>query len=410
MPYYQYVARTLQGKIVSGSAEGASQSAVVKMLREKGLTTTSVQLGASTSAGRRRQKQKRGRIKLDDLVIISRQFATMIRAGLPLIEVLNILTEQCEKVQLKNTVGQVQRDVEGGASLTEALQKHPRVFNMFYTSMVRAGETAGMLDAILDQVASYLEKTAALQRKVKSAVMYPITVSIVAAIITVFLLVKVVPVFEEIFADLGSELPLVTRITLGISKFIQNRYLLILGVLVGVVFILAQWRKTAAGRKALDTLKLRLPIFGPLFLKVSIARFSRTLGTLIKSGVNILSALDIVAKTAGNVLVEEAVYRTRASIQSGESISKPLMESGVFPIMVTRMIDVGERTGALESMLSKIAEFYEDQVDNTVAGLTSLIEPILIVFLGVVVGFIVISMFMPMFKMIDAIDPVSSPQ
>mgnify|MGYP001076467867 CR=1 FL=1 len=405
MPVYQYIARSAQGKLISGTADGVNQSAVVKMLREKGLTTTSIQLNsmASASASRRRQKRKGGRTKLDDLVIVSRQFSTMIRAGLPLIEVLNILSEQCDKVELKNTLATVQKDVESGSSLTEALQKHPRVFNMFYISMVRAGEAAGMLDAILDQVAGYLEKTVALQRKIRSAITYPATVSVIACAITVFLLVRVVPVFEGIFEDLGGDLPLVTRITLGMSYFIQHHYLIIIGIIAAVVIILTQWRRTAHGRKALDSLKLRLPVFGPLFLKVAIARFSRTLGTLIKSGVNILSALDIVAKSSGNVLIEEAVYRTRSSIQSGESISKPLVESGVFPVMVTRMIDVGERTGALETMLSKIAEFYEDQVDNTVASLTSLIEPILIVFLGVVVGFIVISMFMPMFEMVELV-------
>lgn len=403
MPFYQYVARTAQGRLVSGSAEGISQAAVVKMLRDKGLTTTSIQVGLANATTRRKQKVKRGAARLEDLVIVSRQFATMIRAGLPLIEVLNILADQCEKLVLKNTLFQIQRDVESGSSLTEALQKHPSVFNMFFTSMVRAGESAGMLDSILDQVAGYLEKTASLQRKIKSAVMYPTVVSIVAVVITSFLLIKVVPVFESIFEELESDLPIVTKITLSMSKFLQDRWYIIFFVIVALVIFIRQWRKTAGGRKALDTLKLRLPIFGPLFLKVAVARFSRTLGTLIKSGVNILSALDIVAKTSGNVLVEEAVYRTRTSIQSGESITKPLIESGVFPVMVTRMIDVGERTGALETMLTKIAEFYEDQVDNAVAGLTSLIEPILIVCLGVIIGFIVISMFMPMFKMIDAI-------
>jgi type IV pilus assembly protein PilC len=332
MPYYQYVARTLQGKTVTGSAEGINQSAVVKMLREKGLTTTSIQMGTTSTVGKRKQKQKRGGIRLDDLVIISRQFATMIRAGLPLIEVLNILTDQCEKVQLKNVLAQVQRDVEGGASLTEALRKHPRVFNVFFASMVHAGETAGMLDAILDQVATYLEKTAALQRKVKSAVMYPATVSIVAAIITTFLLIRVVPVFETIFKDLGSELPMITQITLGISKFLQNHYLLMLACIAAFVVFIIQWGKTASGRKAIDTFKLRIPIFGPLFLKVAIARFSRSLGTLIKSGVSILSALDIVAKTAGNVLVEEAVYRTRASIQAGNPLQSLWLKAESFPL------------------------------------------------------------------------------
>jgi type IV pilus assembly protein PilC len=402
MAFYEYTARTTQGKMVSGTAEGSNQSVVVKMLREKGLTPTTIQEGGAGRGGRR-TRRKRGRVRLDDLVICSRQFATMIRAGLPLIEVLNILGDQAEKAQLQNTLRQIERDVEGGSSLTDALVKHPTVFNTFFVSMVRAGEASGMLDSILDQVAHYLEKTAQLQRKVRSAVMYPIAVTIIAISITVFLLVKVVPVFEDIFDELGGQLPAPTRVTLGLSRFLQHHWVVVSLGLTGLCIALYQWRKTAGGRKALDRFKLNVPIFGPIFLKVAVARFTRTLGTLIKSGVNILAALDIVAKTSGNVLIEEAVYRTRTSIQSGESISKPLTESNVFPAMVTRMIDVGERTGALENMLTKIAEFYEDQVDNAVAGLTSLIEPLLICFLGVVVGFIVISMFMPLFKMIDMI-------
>ncbi|MCX7017382.1 MAG: type II secretion system F family protein [Candidatus Sumerlaeota bacterium] len=406
MPQFEYLARTTQGRVITGRTEAANQSVVARLLREKGLTPTSIEEGSLVAAAVRAkpQKQKRGRIKLEDLVIFSRQFATMIRAGLPLIEVLSILGDQSDKAQMKATLRQIEKDVQGGASLTEALQKHPRVFNLFFLSMVRAGEAAGMLDAILDQVATYLEKTAALQRKIKSAVMYPSVVSCVAMCITTFLLVKVVPVFEDIFSELGGDLPIPTQITLGLSRAIQHNYLIITLGIAGVVIGLWQAKKTAGGRLAIDKFKLKMPIFGPLFLKVAVARFSRTLGTLIKSGVNILSALDIVAKTANNVIVEQAVYRTRTSIQSGESIARPLTESGVFPPMVTRMIDVGERTGALESMLTKIADFYEDQVDNTVAGLTSLIEPVLIVFLGVVVGFIVISMFMPLFKMIEMID------
>jgi type IV pilus assembly protein PilC len=284
------------------------------------------------------------------------------------------------------------------------MQKHPAVFNTFYISMMRAGETSGMLDSILDQVALYLEKAASIQRKVKSAVTYPAVVSFVALSITIFLMVKVVPIFSGIFAELGGTLPLPTRITMAISNFLQNHFVLgAIGVATGG-WLLWQFSRTSTGRQFFDRLKLKLPVFGPLFLKVSVARFSRTLGTLIRSGVNILNALDIVAKTAGNVVIENVVIKTKASIQSGEAIATPLRESNVFPPMVVRMIDVGERTGALESMLDKVAEFYEDQVDAVVSSLTSIIEPILIVFLGLVVGFIVISMFMPMFEMIQHIN------
>ena len=402
MSVFQYAARNPQGKVITGSIEAGSQAMVVKQLREQGLTPTTIQEGALGGAvTRRKTGGKSGRIRLDDLVVFSRQFATMIRAGLPLIEVLNILSEQAEKAAMRDVLKQIEKDVEAGSSLTEAMNKHIRVFNTFFVSMVKAGEAAGMLASILDQIAVYLEKLASLQRKVKSAVIYPSVVATAATIITIFLLTAVVPTFKSIFSDLGGELPFPTKIVIFASELILKYYLIIGVILIVLVVGLLQWKKTDAGRHAVDRLKLRLPIFGPLFLKVSISKFSRTLSTLIKSGVNILAALDIVAATAGNSIVEDAILKTKVSIQSGESISKPLTESNIFPPMVTRMVDVGERVGSLESMLSKIADFYEDQVDATVSALTSLIEPLLIIFLGVVVGFIVIAMFMPLFKMIQ---------
>ena len=400
MPVFQYVARNPQGKVESGSVDAPNEAAAAKQLRGQGLMPTAIQ--SSAAAGRRAKTSgKSGSVKLTDLVVFSRQFATMIRAGLPLIEVLDILAEQSEKASMKNILREVQRDVESGSSLTEALSKHPKVFDTFYVSMVRAGEAAGMLAAILDQVAGYQEKLASLQRKIKSAVVYPATVATVATLITIFLLAVVVPVFIDIFSAIEGKLPMPTVITLFLSDIIREHYLVALGVIIAVVIILVQWYKTPGGRRSLDKMKLKLPIFGPLFLKVAISKFSRTLSTLIKSGVNILAALDIVAATAGNSIVEDAIVKTRASIQSGESVAAPLAESNIFPPMVTRMVDVGERVGSLESMLSKIADFYEDQVDATVSGLTSLIEPLLIVGLGIVIGFIVISMFLPLFKMIE---------
>lgn len=404
MPVYQYVARTYQGKMVTGKSEASDESAVAKILREQGLIPTSIEIGSNRAKAESREpKGKGGRVKIEDIVVMSRQFATMIRAGLPLMEVLNILAEQSEKKVLKTVLKQVERDVETGSSLTEAIQKHPSIFNVFFVSMVRAGEAAGMLDSILDQVASYLEKVASIQRKIKAAVTYPIVVSIIAAAITIFLMIKVVPVFEDIFDSLEGQLPLMTQITVNISDFIRNNFLLAIAILIGLILFIWQAGKTKRGRQAIDTAKLKMPVFGPLFMKVAVARFTRTLGTLIRSGVNILNALDITAKTANNVIIEAAVLKTRSSIQQGESISQPLRESMIFPPMVVRMIDVGERTGALESMLGKIADFYEDQVDAAVAGLTSLIEPLLIVFLGFVIGFIAISMFLPLFKMVEMI-------
>lgn len=403
MPIFQYVARNPQGKMISGSTQAASQSEVVRFLREQGLTPTSIQAGAGGVAKTKAAKGKGGAPKLEDAVIVSRQMATMIRAGLPLIEVLDILADQADKASIKKILREIEKDVESGSSFTEAIQKHPRLFDTFFISMVRAGEASGMLDSILDQVATYLEKVLSIRRKVKTAVMYPATVSIVAACITVFLLIKVVPVFEEIFSDLGSDLPKPTQVTLFASNLLQVHLLKIIIGLIVLIIVIRQWGKTKGGRYKLDYMKLHLPIFGPIFLKVAIARFTRTLSTLIKAGVNILFALEITAKTAGNRVIEDAVLKTRTSIQSGESITRPLVESRCFPPMVTRMIDVGERTGALESMLSKIADFYEDQVDAAVSGLTSLIEPLLIVGLGLVIGFLVISMFMPMFKMVEVL-------
>ncbi|GAB4314771.1 MAG: type II secretion system F family protein [Candidatus Sumerlaeia bacterium] len=402
MPLYSYVARNPQGKTVSGKLEAANQSSVVKTLREQGLIPTSIQTGAVAMGGRTVRK-RRGKPRIGDKVIFSRQMATMIRAGLPLIEVLDILSEQSEKQSVCDIVKTVQKDVEAGASLTEAVQKHPRFFDTFFVSMIRTGEASGMLDAILDQIAIYLEKIASIQRKVKSALAYPIMVSIVATCITVFLLVKVVPVFEDIFADLGGDLPIPTKITLAVSAVIQHYWWLVLMMIVAGVIALSWWYKTPNGRYVIDSYKIRMPVFGQLFLKMAIARFARTFATLIRAGVNILLALEIVSRTAQNAVLERAIENTKISIQSGESLSRPLMDSGVFPPMVTRMIDVGERTGALESMLTKVAEFYEDQVDAAVAALTSMIEPLLIVFLGLVIGFIVISMFMPLFKMIELV-------
>ncbi|HPB31489.1 MAG TPA: type II secretion system F family protein [Candidatus Sumerlaeota bacterium] len=403
MPLFQYVARNSQGKTVSGNTQAGSQAEVVKFLRDQGLTPTLIQIGGSAGAKSRASAGKGGSPSLEDAVIVSRQMATMIRAGLPLIEVLDILADQAEKASMKKILREIEKDVESGASFTEAIQKHPKLFDTFFLSMVRAGEASGMLDSILDQVAAYLEKVLSIRRKVKTAVMYPATVSVVAIIITCFLLIKIVPVFQDIFSDLGGDLPTPTKITIFLSEMLQNHIFKIIIVIIVLIVILYQWGKTKSGRYRLDYLKLHLPVFGPIFLKVSIAKFTRTLSTLIRAGVTILFALEITAKTAGNTVIEEAVFRTRVSIQSGESITKPLVDSNCFPPMVTRMIDVGERTGALETMLGKIADFYEDQVNTAVAGLTSLIEPLLIVFLGIVVGFIVISMFMPMFKMVEVL-------
>ncbi len=407
MPYFTYVARNPNGKLVTGRTEAPTQAMVVKILKDQGLTPTSIDVGtAAATRGKskaRKQKLKRGKAKIEDLVLISRQLATMIRAGLPLIEVLNILGEQVERLSLKNVLRQVEKDVQGGSSFYEALARHPRVFNQFFLSMVKAGEASGMLDTILDQVATYLEKSASIRRKVKAATMYPAVVTVVATLIMILIMWKIVPVFEDIFKDLGEELPALTKMVVAISRFIRERWYVAIAGGVGGYILLVQWGRTKSGRRRIDSWKISMPVFGPLLLKVAIAKFTRSLGTLMRAGVNILGALEIVAKTASNVVIEEAIMSTKVSIQGGDSITKPLVESGVFPPMVTRMIEVGEKTGALENMLHKVAEYYEDQVDTAVAGLTSLIEPLLIVGLGIAIGTIVIAMFLPLIKMIESV-------
>ena len=406
MPTFQYVARTFQGKTVSGNTEGTDEADVARTLREQGLVVTAIEAGTAAPAAKGAKKVDKGKgggIKSEDIVIMSRQFATMIKAGLPLMEVLNILANQADKKVMKKILSQVERDVETGSSLTEAIQKHPKAFDNFFISMVKAGEAAGMLDTILEQVAHYAEKTASIQRKVKSAVMYPAVVSVVAIGITSFLMVKVVPVFVDMFSELGGDLPLPTKITMAISDFMVDQFVLMVVLITGSIVGVWKGSQTPKGKRMLDQFKLNVPIFGPLFLKVAVARFTRSLGTLLRAGVNILNALEITSKSADNVLIEEVILATRTSIQSGENIATPLAAGGIFPPMVVRMIEVGERTGALETMLSKIADFYEDQVDAAVSGLTSLIEPILMVCLGFAIGFIVISMFMPMFAMIEEI-------
>lgn len=407
MPYFTYIARNPQGKMITGRTEAATQAMVVKILKDQGLTPTSIQVGGTVGADAkqqtRKQRLRRGGVRIEDLVLVSRQLATMIRAGLPLVEVLNILGEQVEKLVMRNVLRQIERDVQAGNSFFEALAKHPRVFNQFFLSMVKAGEASGMLDTILDQVATYLEKSASIRRKVRAALMYPTAVTILATLIMVVIMWKVVPVFEDIFKGLGEDLPALTKGVIWCSRMVQEKWFIALGLIIGSVIAFRQWYKTDTGRHKIDALTLKLPIFGPLLLKVAVAKFSRSLGTLMRAGVNILGALEIVAKTAGNVIIEDAILKTKTSIQGGESITKPLVESGVFPPMVTRMIEVGERTGALENMLHKIAEYYEDQVDAAVSGLTSLIEPLLIVFLGGGIGTVVISMFLPLIKMVESL-------
>ena len=398
MPTFKYTAKETTGKTVSGILEYSDKELLIDALRKKGLVIISIE-----ETAKRRIMFLGGSVKLDEIVIFSRQLATMVDSGIPLVQALDILCEQIETPVFKNILAKIKDDVETGSSLSDALARHPAVFSTLYINMVRAGESSGALDDILDRLAAYLEKANMLQRKVKSSLVYPAVVVTMAILITLVMLIKVIPTFKGIFAMLGGTLPLPTRILIFVSDTIREMFLYVVAVIVAIVFALKKYLRTSQGKENFDKLLLRLPILGALFRKVAVAKFSRTLATLIKSGVPILVSLEIVGKTAGNAVIEKAVDSVRSSIKEGENIADPLAKSGAFPPMVVRMIKVGEQTGELEKMLTKIADFYEDQVDAAVTGLTSIIEPLIIAFLGVVIGGIVIAMFLPVFKLTELV-------
>jgi len=400
MPIFKYTAKDEEGNTVVDVIEAKDETVALDMLRVKNMIIISI---IEQKQEKSSQKAGNKKVKGEELVIFSRQLATMVNAGIPLVQSLDILSEQMDSPNFRQVVTVIRSDVESGSSLSAALEKHPQIFSLLYTNMVKAGETSGMLDEILDRLAGYLEKTNSLQRKVKSAMVYPIVVTCMAIGITLVLLLKVIPTFKEIFATLGGTLPLPTQILINISDTLRHYFLYAVIVMVLTVVAIGRLIRTPKGKEKFDQLKLSLPVFGTLLRKVAVARFSRTLSTLIRSGVPILGALEIVSKTAGNVVIEEAIDKARVGIREGESISTPLAKSKAFPPMVTRMISVGEESGELEKMLTKIADFYEDQVDAAVSGLTSLIEPLIIAFLGIVVGSIVVAMFLPIFKITELI-------
>ena len=400
MPNFKYIVKNQEGKTVKGEADAKSKENLIELLRKQNFTIISVGDDQQSQA---KKTQIARKVKLEDLVIFSRQLATMVEAGIALVSVLDILSQQIENKGFGRVIARLRDDVEAGSSFSQALAKHPRIFSQLYINLVKAGESSGMLDDILNRVAGYLEKTASLQRKVKTAMVYPAAVVSIAIGITTFLLVKVVPTFQGIFDMLGGSLPLPTQILIALSNFIRHWLLLgIIGVIIlGIAF--ARYIKTEQGRFMFDSFMLKLPILGDIIKKVSVAKFARTLSTLVKSGVPILSSLEIVAKTAGNKIVERAVEESRRSVREGKNLAEPLSKSPVFPPMVVRMISVGEQAGELEKMLTKIADFYDEQVDAAVSGLTSMIEPLIILFLGVVVGGIVLAIFMPIFKITEII-------
>src|SRR5262245_57753851 len=403
MATFAYSGRTRAGQNVTGERVADSMEAAVAALRREQVMVTKinpVKEKADAAAKPVGIKKKKG-VAPKSLAVFTRQFSVMIDAGLPLVQCLEILGTQEEDKNFGAVILETRAEVEGGASLADAMKKNPKVFDPLYTNMIAAGEAGGILDTILKRLATYIEKAVKLKNQVQSAMVYPVAIVVIAAVVVGVILWKVIPTFANLFAGLGAELPLPTRVVIGLSNGLV-RYMPF--VLVGIgafVFGLRAYYNTPGGRMNIDRLMLKAPVFGPMFRKIAVARFCRTLATLLASGVSILEALDITAKTAGNAVVEQALYATRKSIEGGETIAAPLKETDVFPPMVVQMISVGETTGALDTMLSKIADFYEEEVDVAVAGLLTRLEPLMIAVLGAVVGGIVIAMYMPIFSLIS---------
>jgi type IV pilus assembly protein PilC len=401
MPVYQWIGKNRSNKVQKGEMEAQSEEAVRASLVRQKITPSRI-----------KQKPKdlfenikflQPKVKEADVILFARQFSTMIDAGLPIIQCLDILYSQQKNTTFKKMLKQIKESVEGGATLAEALKKFPKHFDDLFVNMIAAGEAGGILDAILRRLAAYMEKAARLKAKVKGAMTYPLVTLAIAIIVLAVILVFVIPVFEEMFADFGSELPGPTKLVVAASDLVKSKILYLIGA--GILFMIAfkKYYATEKGRDMIDALVLKLPVFGMLLRKVAVAKFTRTMGTMLGSGVAILEALDIVAKTSGNRTIEKAIYNVRSGIAEGRTMADPLNESGVFPPMVCQMISVGESTGALDAMLEKIADFYDEEVDQAVDNMTALIEPIMLVFLGVTIGGLVIAMYLPIFKMAGAI-------
>jgi type IV pilus assembly protein PilC len=399
MPNYSWKGRTRAGRVQEGVLVADSKDAAIAALRKQQIIVTAV-----TEKGKEfALPTLRGRIKPKEIAVFTRQFSVMIDAGLPLVQCLEILGTQQENKGFRQILLQVRQDVESGSSLAVALRKHPKAFDDLYCNMVAAGEAGGILDTILQRLAQYIEKIVKLRGAVRSAMVYPTAVIAIAVLVVWIILWKVIPTFATLFEGLGASLPLPTRITIALSNFIGAWWWLVFLSVGATIFLLARYHKTYKGRRHLDGLLLRIPVLGMVLKKIAVARFCRTLSTLVSSGVPILEGLEITARTSGNAIVEDAIMATRRSVEEGKTIAEPLKGTDVFPDMVVQMVAVGEQTGALETMLSKIADFYEDEVDEATANLLALLEPVMIFVLGVVIGGIVISMYMPMFDLITKI-------
>ncbi len=400
MPNFVWKGRVRSGALQEGQLLADSRDAAVATLRRQQIQILNIR-----EKGREIKLIPRLPRGISDkrVAIFTRQFSVMLDAGLPLVQCLEILGEQEENQKFQTIIQQVRSDVESGSSLADAMAKHPKAFDRLYVNMVAAGEAGGILDIILQRLATYIEKAVRLKNQVKSALIYPASVIVIAAFVVFIILWKVIPVFAQLFAGLGSEMPFLTRVVIGASNFIGRFFIPMALVIGAAVFMVMRWHKTHRGRRVLDGLMLKIPVIGMLLRKVAVARFCRTLSTLTASGVPILDGLEITAKTSGNAIIEDAVMAVRKAVEEGKTISDPLRETKVFPPMVVQMINVGEQTGALDQMLSKIAEFYEDEVDTAVTGLMKLIEPIMITVLGAIIGTIVTAMYLPLYSFLKDI-------
>ncbi len=406
MPTFVYTGKDLKGEIKKGEVQAPTLAQATAILRRQQIVPTTITekkagLSALSEIEIKIPGLKR-KITTKEIVVFTRQFATMIDAGLPLVQCLDILANQQENPEFKKILLDVKTSVEGGSTFADALKKHPHVFDELFVNLVAAGEIGGILDVILNRLSAFMEKAEKLKGKIKSALTYPVVVIIIAVLVVAGLLLWVVPIFEEMFADFGQALPAPTQIIVNMSKFLQNYWYILIGAVIAIGVAFKQTYRTQRGRKILDGVFLKLPVFGDLLRKTAVARFTRTLGTMISSGVPILEGLEIVAKTAGNVVIEDAIMKARTSLSEGKTLAEPIAETNVFPGMVTQMIAVGESTGALDAMLGKIADFYEEEVDTAVEALTSLIEPLLMAFLGIVVGGLVIALYLPIFQIAGA--------
>lgn len=398
MPKFAWEGRTPNGNVVKGTTEGPHEQAVMALLESQEIKVDKIKKKSFDLAGGDLPDWMQGGVPPKDVVIFTRQFATMIDAGLPLVQAIDILASQQEHPVFKKSLFRIKQSVESGKTFADSLREHPKIFDNLYANMVAAGEVGGILDTILDRLASAMEKVLKLRQTIKSAMTYPIAVLVVAIIVIIFMMVKVLPVFAGLFTSFGNELPAPTQFVMDLSDWFVANWLYIVGVCVAIPVSLKAIRKNEKGEYWTDFILLKIPLFGSLIKKVAVARFTRTLGTMLSSGVPIMDALDIVARTSGNLRVQEEVLHARQAVSEGRTLAEPLQEGTVFPSMVVQMINVGESTGAMDAMLNKIADFYEEEVDQAVAAMTSLLEPIIIVFLGGTIGGILIAMYLPVFE------------